>query len=266
MAARAPNIDRADALLARYASLVRHWGKVRNLVSPRDLERLERRHIQDSLSLGAFLRSPPLPDVPPLDGYRWHLVDVGAGAGLPGIPLAIARPDVRVTLVERSEAKGHFLRQAVIELGLANATVCVADANVIAPGTFHAATARAVAPPPKAWSLLKRLLRPGGVALLQAWRTFQPSLFPDGRIVEEIQVGDAHIAAVCRAVAPGTSCEGRPLAHPQAEGSSSEGRPLAHPQAEGSSSEGRPLAHPRAEGSSSEGRPLAHPRAEGSQP
>ena len=229
MAARAPNIDRADALLAHYASLVRHWGKVRNLVSPRDLERLERRHIQDSLSLGAFLRSPPLPDVPPRDGYRWQLVDVGAGAGLPGIPLAIARPDVRVTLVERSEAKGHFLRQAVIELGLANATVCVADANVIAPGTFHAATARAVAPPPKAWSLLKRLLRPGGVALLQAWRTFQPSLFPDGRIVEEIQVGDSHIAAVCRAVAPGSSSEGRPLAHPQAKAPPARGSPSRTP-------------------------------------
>ena len=219
MAVVAPNLDRVDALLAQHASLVRRWGKVRNLVSPRDLDRLEKRHIEDSLALLAFLRSPPLPDVPPQDGCRWHLVDVGAGAGFPGIPLAIACPDLRVTLVERSEVKGRFLRQAVIELGLANATVCVADANSIAPGTFHAATARAVAPPPKAWPLCRRLLRPDGVAFLQTGRSLPPSLFPDGRIVKATQVGESHITAVRRADAPSSSFEGKPLALPQAEGS-----------------------------------------------
>ena len=234
MAVVAPDIDRVDALLAQHASLVRRWGKVRNLVSPRDLGRLERRHIEDSLSLRAFLRSPPLADVAPQDGYRWQLVDVGAGAGFPGIPLAIACPDLRVTLVERSEAKGRFLRQAVIELGLTNATVYVADANAIAPGTFHAATARAVAPPAKAWPLLRRLLRPDGVALLQAGRTLVPSLFPDGRIVKATQVGESHIAAVCRTDAPSSFSEGKPLGLPRAEGSFCEGKPLALPRAEGS--------------------------------
>ncbi|MDE0690827.1 MAG: 16S rRNA (guanine(527)-N(7))-methyltransferase RsmG [Gammaproteobacteria bacterium] len=219
MAVVAPNIDRVDALLAQHASLVRRWSKVRNLVSPRDLDRLERRHIQDSLLLQAFLRSPPLPDVVVEDGCRWQLVDVGAGAGFPGIPLAIACPDLRVTLVERSEGKGRFLRQAVIELGLTNATVCVADANAIASGTFHVATARAVAPPPKAWPLLRRLLRPDGVALLQAGRALPPSLFPDGRIVKATQVGESHIAAVCRDDAPSSCFEGKPLALPRAEGS-----------------------------------------------
>ncbi len=234
MAVLAPNIDRVDALLAQHASLVRRWSKVRNLVSPRDLGRLEKRHIQDSLSLQAFLRSPPLPDVVAQGGCRWQLVDVGAGAGFPGIPLAIACPDLQVTLVERSEAKGRFLRQAVIELGLTNATVCVADAKALAPGTFHAATARAVAPPAKAWPLLRCLLRPDGLALLQAGRALPPSLFPDGRIVEATQVGESRIVAVCRADAPGSFVEGKPLAHPRAEGSSFEGKPLAHPQAEGS--------------------------------
>ena len=203
MAVVAPDIDGVDALLAQYASLVRRWGNVRNLVSPRDLGRLEGRHIEDSLSLQAFLRSPPLPDVPPRDGYRWHLVDIGAGAGLPGIPLAIARPDVHVTLVERGEVKGRFLRQAVIELGLSNATVCIADANAIAAGTFHVATARAVASPPEAWPLQRRLLRPDGVALLQARRALAPSLFPGGRIVEAVRTGESHVVAVCRDDSPG---------------------------------------------------------------
>ncbi len=249
MAVVAPNIDGVDASLAQYASLVRRWSKVRNLVSPRDLDRLEKRHIQDSLSLLGFLQAPPLPDVPPQNGCRWKLVDVGAGAGFPGIPLAIACPDLQVTLVERSEVKGRFLRQAVIELGLTNATVCVADADSIAPGTFHAATARAVAPPHKAWPLLRRLLRPDGVALLQTGRALPPSLFPDGRIVKAIQIGESHIAAVCRADAPSSSFEGKPLALPRAEGSLFEGKPLVHPRAEGSFFEGKPLALPHAEGS-----------------
>ena len=219
MAAAAPNTDRVDALLAQHASLVRRWGKVRNLVGPRDLDKLETRHIQDSLLLQEFFRSPPLPDVAPQNGYRWQLVDVGAGAGFPGIPLAIARPDIHVTLVERSEVKGRFLRQAVIELGLSNATVCIADANTLAAGAFHVATARAVAPPPVAWPLLKRLLRPDGVALLQAGRrpavgvancrrarqgALAPSQFPDGRIVEAVCKGDSHIAAVGRDDASGS--------------------------------------------------------------
>ena len=208
MAAAAPNIDRVDALLAQHASLVRRWGKVRNLVGARDLDKLETRHVQDSLSLLRLLRAPPLPDVRPDNGHRWRLVDVGAGAGFPGIPLAIARPDIHVTLVERSEAKGRFLRQAVIELGLSNATVCIADANSIAAGTFHVATARAVAPPPDVWPLLKRLLRADGVALLQVGRALgaravETALFPDGRVVEAVCNGESRIAAVRRDDAPG---------------------------------------------------------------
>ena len=197
-------MNRVDGLLAQYAALVRRWGKVRNLVGPRDLGRLETRHIEDSLSLCAFLQVPPLADVSPENGHRWRLVDVGAGAGFPGIPLAIVRPDIHVTLVERSEGKGRFLRQVVIELGLSNATVCVADANTLAPGGFHVATARAVAAPAKVWPLLRRLLRCDGVALLQGGRAFEPSLFPGGRIVEATQVGESHIAAVCRDDAPGS--------------------------------------------------------------
>ena len=190
--------ERGAARLAQHAALIRHWGKLRNLVGAGDMEKLETRHIEDSLSLLAFLQAPPLPDVPPKNGHRWQLVDVGSGAGFPGLPLAIARPDIHVTLVERSESKGRFLRQAVIELGLSNATVCIADANTLAPGTFQVATARAVAPPPDVWPLLRRLLCPGGVALLQARRALAPSMFPDGRIVEATRAHESHIVAVRR--------------------------------------------------------------------
>ena len=187
---------KSDRLLAEYAALIRRWGKVRNLVGRHDLDELETRHIEDSLSLLVFLQVPPLPDHAPDNGYRWRLVDVGSGAGFPGIPLAIARPDIHVTLVERSQAKGRFLRQALIELGLANATVCIADANTLVPDGFDIATARAVAPPVQAWRLLRRLLRPDGVALFQARSALTASLFPGGRIVDAVRNDRSHIAAV----------------------------------------------------------------------
>ena len=141
------------ARLAAYEALIRRWGARRNLVSRGDLLRLRERHIEDSLAL--------------LPWCAGSVVDVGSGAGLPGVPLAIARPQMAVTLLERSERKCAFLRHVARELGLDNVAVVQTDARRWRPAEgFDTGVARAVAPPPVAWRLLRPLLAPAGSALL----------------------------------------------------------------------------------------------------
>ena len=102
----------ASEKLMSYLQLLAKWNKVYNLTAIRDPLKAVSHHLLDSL---AVLRE--LPD------RTGALADVGSGGGLPGIPIAIAEPARPVTLNDANEKKGAFLRQAVIELGLANATV-----------------------------------------------------------------------------------------------------------------------------------------------
>jgi 16S rRNA (guanine527-N7)-methyltransferase len=108
----------ASAKLMSYLDLLAKWNKTYNLTAIRDPLQAVSHHLLDSL---AVLRELPDPG--------GALADVGSGGGLPGIPIAIAEPTRRVTLNDASEKKGAFLRQAVIELGLANATVHVGRAQ-----------------------------------------------------------------------------------------------------------------------------------------
>ena len=178
--------------LDAFSELVRHWNRAYSLVSRRDADRLETRHIADSLSLVRWIQ-----------GTR--LADVGAGAGFPGIPLAIAGPQWWVTLVERSDKKARFLRQALIELEIKNAEVVRMDVRDFDPGSpFDTVTARAVAKPPEAWEMTRHLLRPRGCALLQSSSSLADVAFAGGRIrrTEALVVGDGeplrHITAVER--------------------------------------------------------------------
>ena len=104
----------APAKLMAYLGLLAKWNKTYNLTAIRDPLRAVSHHVLDSLAV--------LPDLSERAGA---LADIGSGGGLPGIPIAIAEPARRVTLNDASEKKGAFLRQAVIELGLSNATVHV---------------------------------------------------------------------------------------------------------------------------------------------
>jgi 16S rRNA (guanine527-N7)-methyltransferase len=106
-------ISQSDrAKLITYLGLLQKWNRVYNLTAIREQARLVSYHLLDSLAV-----------VPHLSGGS--IVDVGSGAGLPGIPLAIARPEWELTLLESNHKKGTFLKQAVIELGLPNVTVCI---------------------------------------------------------------------------------------------------------------------------------------------
>ncbi|HXZ49654.1 MAG TPA: 16S rRNA (guanine(527)-N(7))-methyltransferase RsmG [Usitatibacter sp.] len=101
----------AAATLARYLGLIEKWNRVHNLTAVREADQMVVLHVLDSLTL-----------LPYVAGAR-TLLDVGTGAGLPGIPLAVARPDLAVTLLDSSHKKCAFLRQAKAELALANVEV-----------------------------------------------------------------------------------------------------------------------------------------------
>ena len=148
--------DAQAAQLAAFAALLAHWNDAFNLVSRGDLSRLLPRHLLDSLSLR-----------PHLVGRR--VLDVGTGAGLPGLPLAIAAPALEFTLLDRSERKLKFARQAVLELGLANVTIVQRALDAYRPtAPFDTVVVRAVATPRRVWKRLARVLAPTGVALFQS--------------------------------------------------------------------------------------------------
>ncbi len=96
--------------LLDYLALLAKWNKVHNLTAVRDAEDMVTLHLLDSLAI-----------LPHITGNR--LLDVGSGAGLPGIPIALTRPEVRVTVLDSSHKKTTFLRQAKAELGLENLQV-----------------------------------------------------------------------------------------------------------------------------------------------
>jgi 16S rRNA (guanine527-N7)-methyltransferase len=101
----------AGAQFAAHLELVAKWNRVHNLTAVRETEQMVVLHLLDSLSL--------LPHV----GPALSLLDVGTGAGFPGIPIAIARPELQVTLLDSSHKKAAFLEQARAELRLANVRV-----------------------------------------------------------------------------------------------------------------------------------------------
>ena len=171
----------ARARLDAFGDLLRRWNRVYNLVSRQDIAHLEARHVQDSLTLVPRVRGP-------------RIADAGSGAGFPGIPLAIVEGSWSVTLIDRSATKARFLRQALIELGLDNATVVEEDVRRYRPETpFDTVTARAFAKPPAAWKAVRHLLRPDGVALLQTSATLSGESLPGGRALPSERVASAGV-------------------------------------------------------------------------
>ena len=121
----------APPLLA-YLELLARWNKTYNLTSVRDPREMLRKHLLDSLAMQPFVDAGPL-------------ADLGAGPGLPGIPLAIASPGLQVTLVDSNAKMSRFQREAVRALKLDNVRVLQSRAeNVAEPGAFRLLTARAL--------------------------------------------------------------------------------------------------------------------------
>ena len=156
---RALGLDAALATpLLEYLALLARWNATYNLTAIRDPREMVAKHLLDSLAMH--------PHVDAIAASGGSLADLGTGPGLPGIPLAIAKPGLRVTLVESNGKKVRFLREAVRKLGLMNVTVVESRIEAFdAPGRFDAITARALATLPLILELGGHLLRPGGVLL-----------------------------------------------------------------------------------------------------
>ena len=118
--------------LLQYIQLLHKWNKVYNLTSVREPEQMLGRHILDSLSILPYLVGD-------------SLLDVGTGGGLPGIPVAIARPEMAVTLLDSNSKKTRFLQQVKTELALNNVTVVHGRVEQISLPQFAIITARAFA-------------------------------------------------------------------------------------------------------------------------
>jgi 16S rRNA (guanine527-N7)-methyltransferase len=138
----------------RYARLLAGPGVERGLIGPREVPRLWERHLLNCAAIAGLVPRPAT------------LADLGSGAGLPGIVLAMLLPEVTVTLLERMGRRAGFLRECVSELGLGNARVIQAQAAEVA-GRISAdvVTARAVAPLVTLAPMALALLRPGGQLL-----------------------------------------------------------------------------------------------------
>ncbi|MCX8115572.1 MAG: 16S rRNA (guanine(527)-N(7))-methyltransferase RsmG [Burkholderiaceae bacterium] len=145
--------------LAHFAALLLKWNAVHNLTAidrPDDVVPL---HLLDSLSI--------LPEIDSLaDARALRVLDVGAGGGLPGVPLAIVRPQWRFHLIDKVQKKAAFLRQVRAELHLANVEVVHARVEAWQPAErFDAIVARAFASLADLVASTRHLLAPGGVWL-----------------------------------------------------------------------------------------------------
>lgn len=139
----------APPLLA-YLDLLQRWNQAYNLTAVRDPREMLTRHLLDSLAMAPYVDASPL-------------ADLGTGPGLPGIPLAIADPQLQVTLVDSNGKMARFQREAVRVLGLSNVRVVQSRAeNVAEPGAYRLLTARAL---DRLAGIIKvggHLLAPGG--------------------------------------------------------------------------------------------------------
>jgi len=128
---------RARDQLAAYLELLAKWNRTYNLTAIREPERMVTHHVLDSLAVLPHLAEPDAPS-------DLSLLDVGSGAGLPAIPLAIARPAWRVVALDSSHKKGAFVQQAAVELGLENVEAIVARVeDYSAPKPFDVVISRA---------------------------------------------------------------------------------------------------------------------------
>ncbi len=137
------------ARLVAFIRLLEKWNRQYNLTAVRDPEQMIPRHLLDSLSVLPFLK-----------GTR--VLDIGTGAGLPGIPLALARPDLHFTLLDSNAKKLTFVRQALHELQIGNVSVVQARAEKFQPPEkFDTLMARAFASLAEIVSVSAHLFAPG---------------------------------------------------------------------------------------------------------
>ena len=141
---------RQEVALLDYLALLAKWNRTYNLTAIHEPERMLTHHVLDSLAILPHVGAGPL-------------LDVGSGGGVPGIPLAISRPDLTVTLLDASQKKCGFMQQAAIELGLSRVRVIHARVEEVREaGGFPQIVSRAFSELQAFVSLTRHLLAPGG--------------------------------------------------------------------------------------------------------
>jgi 16S rRNA (guanine527-N7)-methyltransferase len=155
--------------LVRYAQLLRDWNQRINLVSRRDTGRILSYHVIDSLAAQSLIPQ----------GAR--VCDIGTGAGLPGIPLAIVRPDLKMLLVESSQKRSRFLQTAVVELGLGNVEVLNERAESLPPLECDVVISRLAGPLQDVVRYAESHRKPKGTIVLYKTRDCATELQKAGR-------------------------------------------------------------------------------------
>jgi 16S rRNA (guanine527-N7)-methyltransferase len=176
--------EQLEQLLA-FIQLIAKWNKSYNLTAVRNNTDMARLHILDSLAI-----------LPHINGKR--VIDIGTGAGLPGIPLAICLPDVRFTLLDSNAKKTRFVQQVVLELKLTNVAVVHSRVEDYQPEYgFDNVLTRAFASLPDIVQLTKHLLNDVGVLLAMKGQT------PD----EELQQLPHYVATIIPIHLPDVAAE-----------------------------------------------------------
>ncbi len=159
--------------IKQYVDILGNDGVVRGLIVPRETERLWDRHVLNSVAIAGLT---------PADAA---VVDVGSGAGLPGIPLAVLRPDLQVTLLEPLLRRVTFLTETVAALGLGNRVRVVRQRAEDHEQRYDVVVARAVAPLGRLVQWCAPLRRPGGVILALKGRSAAAEIAEAGPILAE---------------------------------------------------------------------------------
>jgi len=145
--------------LLKFVALIEKWNKAYNLTAIRNKEEMVRLHLLDSLAV-----------LPHIEGKR--VIDVGTGAGLPGIPLAICLAETEFTLLDSNAKKTRFVQQAVLELKLKNVSVCHSRVEAYHPQqAFDMVLSRAFASLEEIIAMTKHLVNKGGVLLAMKGQT-----------------------------------------------------------------------------------------------
>lgn len=159
-----PLPDGAVPRLAAYLALLERWNRAYNLTAVRDPDAMVVRHLLDSLSILSWIEGP-------------RVLDVGSGAGLPGIPLAIARPEATFCLLDSNGKRTRFLNQAVAELKLQNVQVVRSRVEDYQPDSlFNSIVSRAFATLAELLANAGRLCAPDGRLLAMK------GVFPDDEL------------------------------------------------------------------------------------
>lgn len=174
--------------LLDYVEMVQKWNKVYNLTAVRDADKILTHHLLDSLAVAPHIQDAKT------------ILDVGSGAGLPGIPLALALPEAHVTLLDSNHKKTAFLNQTVIQLKIGNATVvCERAEKYQSKQLFSVVISRAFSDLPAFVDMAGRLVAPGGTLL--AMKGVHP-------VAEIAQLhGDFKLCGVTPLAVPGLDAE-----------------------------------------------------------